>query len=138
LLNGGGSKQIFFGTSSSGLTSQQLTQVQFSNPAGLPNGTYPARILSDGEVVPDQASSTAGPVNSWINPTSGNWDQASNWSLGVLPGSSQSVIITNQGWKAVAINASTPSNFPASMTVTNLTVRGATNTENTLLLNSFG
>src|SRR5438105_4397660 len=83
-------------------------------------------------------STVSAQVNSWINPTSGNWDQASNWSLGVLPGSSQSVMITNSGWKAVAINPSTPSNFPDSMTISNLTVRGATNTENTLLLNNFG
>lgn len=51
-LNGGGSQQIFFGTSASGLTSQQLSQVRFSNPAGFPPGTYPAAILSTGEVVP--------------------------------------------------------------------------------------
>ncbi len=77
-------------------------------------------------------------VNSWINPASGNWDDASSWSLGVLPGSSQSVMITNSNWKAVAINPSTPVNFPDSMTVSNLTIQGSTNTENTLLLNFFG
>jgi hypothetical protein len=38
----------------------------------------------------------------------------------------------------VAINPSTPTSFPGSMSVSNLTVRGATNTENVLLLNSFG
>src|SRR6059036_1130274 len=84
------------------------------------------------------STSVSAQVNSWITPTSGNWDQASSWSLGVLPGSSQSVMITNSGWKAVAINPSTPVNFPASMTVSNLTIRGATNTENVLLLNYFG
>jgi len=50
--NGGGSDQVYFGTSASGLTAQQLSQVQFSNPAGLPNGAYSARILSSGEIVP--------------------------------------------------------------------------------------
>ena len=54
-LNGGGAQQVFFGASASGLTAQQLSQVQFSNPAGLPSGTYSARILSDGEVVPNQS-----------------------------------------------------------------------------------
>jgi hypothetical protein len=58
-LSGGGMHQIFFGTSASGLTAQQLSLVQFSNPAGLPNGTYSARILSDGEVVPNQAIGTS-------------------------------------------------------------------------------
>jgi hypothetical protein len=47
-------------------------------------------------------------------------------------------MITNSVWKAVAINPSTPINFPGSMTVSNLTIRGATNTFNTLLLNSVG
>jgi len=76
-------------------------------------------------------------VNSWTA-ASGNWDQPSNWSLGILPNSSQSIMITNSGWKAVAINPSTPINFPDSMTVNSLTIQGATNTENTLLLNYVG
>jgi len=77
-------------------------------------------------------------VNSWIAPSSGNWDEPTNWSAGVLPNSSQSVLITNSAWKAVAINPSTPVNSPESMTVSNLTVRGSTNTENVLLLNFAG
>jgi hypothetical protein len=48
------------------------------------------------------------------------------------------VLIVNTNWKAVAINPSTPVNFPASMTVSNLFIEGSTNTENTLLLNNFG
>jgi hypothetical protein len=55
-----------------------------------------------------------------------------------LPNRSQSVLITNSVWKAVAINPSTPTNFPGSMTVSNLTIRGASDTENVLLLNSVG
>lgn len=138
-LNGGGSQQVFFGTSASGLTAPQLSHLQFSNPAGLPSGTYSAQILSDGEVVPNQGPPPPpGLVNSWINPASGNWDDATSWSLGVLPNSSQLVLITNSGFKAVAINPSTPINFPGSMTVTNLMIGGATNSENTLLLNFFG
>ena len=82
--------------------------------------------------------SVSAQVNSWMNPLSGAWDDATSWSLGVLPGSLQSVMITNSNWKAVAINPSTPINFPDSMTVSNLTISGSTNTENTLLLNYFG
>jgi hypothetical protein len=137
-VNGSGTQQIFFGTSGSGLSSQQLGQVIFDNPPGLPTGMYTARILSNGEIVPDQNSSTSGPVDSWIKPTSGNWDDPSAWSLGVLPNSTGSVLIANSGSKAVAINPSTPIDFPGSMTVTSLLIRGATNTENTLLLNNFG
>jgi hypothetical protein len=138
--SGSGLQQIFFGGDDTGLTAQQLSQVQFSNPAALPSGTYPARILSDGEIVPDQGSqnSSSGLVNSWISPTGGNWSDASSWSLGNLPDSSQSVMITNSGWKAVSINAATPIDFLGSMTVSNLTLRGSTNTLNTLLMNFVG
>ena len=84
------------------------------------------------------ASVSAQVVNSWISPESGNWDGPGNWSLGVRPNSSQSVQITNSNWKAVAINPSTPVNFPDSMTVGSLKIRGAADTENVLLLNYFG
>src|SRR5258705_845399 len=77
-------------------------------------------------------------TNIWIKPTSGNWEDQTSWSLGVLPGAGQTVMLTNQGWKAVAIGPSTAQNFPGSMTVSNLTVRGAWDTENVLLLNYFG
>jgi hypothetical protein len=55
---GGGSQQIIFGNDSNGLTTTQLAQIQFHNPAGLTDGTYPARILSNGEIVP----SAGGPL----------------------------------------------------------------------------
>ena len=50
--NGGGTDQLSFGTSSSALTASQLAQIHFVNPGGFASGTYPARILSTGEVVP--------------------------------------------------------------------------------------
>jgi hypothetical protein len=77
-------------------------------------------------------------INSWINPASGNWQDATSWSLGVLPNSSQSVMITNSGFKAVAIQSSTPVDFPGSMSVSNLTIASPTNSANTLLLNFVG
>jgi hypothetical protein len=78
------------------------------------------------------STSVSAQVNSWITPTSGNWEDQTAWSLGVLPGSSQLVMVTNSGWKAVAINPSAPVNFPASMTVSNLTIQGSTNTDGTV------
>jgi hypothetical protein len=51
-LSGGGAQQIVFGQNSSALTSTQLAHLQFQNPAGLNDGMYPARILSNGEIVP--------------------------------------------------------------------------------------
>lgn len=52
-LYGGGQQRIIFGSDAGGLTSHQLSQIQFQNPAGLAPGNYPARILATGEVVPD-------------------------------------------------------------------------------------
>src|SRR5262249_25109778 len=52
--NGGGSDQLMFGNTSSGLTPVQLRQIVFVNPAGFPGGAYPAQMLATGEVVPAQ------------------------------------------------------------------------------------
>ena len=131
---GGGAEQLKFGTDQSGLTPAQVNQIQFRIGTNL----FPTEILNTGEVVPNQSSSISGLVNSWTNPASGNWDQATNWSLGILPNSSQTVVITNSGFKAVAINSSTPINFPGSMSVSNLTILSPTNSANTLLMNFVG
>lgn len=129
--SGGGAEQLKFGTDQSGLTAAQLSQIQFQ----IGTNVYPAKILSTGEVVPNEGSSNSGLVNSWTNPASANWGQATNWSLGILPDSSQSVMITNSGFKAVLIDSSTPINFPGSMTVSNLTILSPTNGGNELLMN---
>ncbi len=51
-LSGGGNTQLKFGTTVTGLTSSQLSQIRFLNPTGFPAGTYFAAILNTGEVVP--------------------------------------------------------------------------------------
>ena len=76
-------------------------------------------------------------VNSWTNPVSGHWEDPS-WSLGLLPGPSQSVFVTNAGYKAVGIFPATSTNFPGSLTVSNLQVSAPNNALSTLLLNFFG
>jgi autotransporter-associated beta strand protein len=50
--SGGGTERVVFGSSSSGLSSGQLGQIRFANPPGFPAGTYAAKILGSGEVVP--------------------------------------------------------------------------------------
>ena len=60
-IYGGGSQQIIFGSNSAALTPGQLSQIQFWSPAGLPPsglpaGLYLARILPNGEVVPDSGA----------------------------------------------------------------------------------
>jgi autotransporter-associated beta strand protein len=52
VVQGGGSSQLIFGTTGDGLSSTQLAQIQFVNPAGFLPGTYSARVLASGEVVP--------------------------------------------------------------------------------------
>ena len=51
-ITGGGAERVVFGSSSSGLTAAQLSQIRFANPPGFPAGTYAAAVLSTGEVVP--------------------------------------------------------------------------------------
>jgi hypothetical protein len=55
-LTGGGQHQVIVGGTSSGLSQQQVMRIFFVDPSGLSNGTYPARILSNGEIVPDAPS----------------------------------------------------------------------------------
>lgn len=75
--------------------------------------------------------------NSWTNPASGNWQDAS-WSLGVIPGTNQNVFLTNSGWKAVQIGAGTAQNFPQSLNVNSIVISSPTNSFNTLLMNFAG
>lgn len=51
-LSGGGSDQIFVGTSGSGLTAGQASQIRFSNPQGLGSGVFFGTQLASGEIVP--------------------------------------------------------------------------------------
>jgi hypothetical protein len=55
--SGGGVEQLKFGNDATGLSAGQLGQIQFSNPAGFPSGTYSAQILSTGEIVPTTGAS---------------------------------------------------------------------------------
>lgn len=50
--NGGGTTQLFFGSNNSGLNQGQIDSIQFVNPSGFSPGTYGAKILSSGELVP--------------------------------------------------------------------------------------
>ncbi len=78
------------------------------------------------------------PVNSWLKPTSGYWEEQTFWSLGVLPDATQSVVFTNAGWKALAIGPNTAQNFPQSMQIQDLQIASPTNSFNVLLLNYSG
>src|SRR5437899_8454453 len=80
----------------------------------------------------------AAETNNWISPASGNWEQAQNWSLGLPPGPGQTIMLTNQGWKAVAIGPNTSQNFPETLDVSSVILGGYTDSFNLLLLNYSG
>lgn len=84
------------------------------------------------------ASFSRGQVNSWTGPSNGNWEDAGSWSLGILPGTNQTILLTNYGWKAVQIWPNTVQNFPQSLTVNSISISSPTNSSNRLLLNYAG
>jgi len=75
--------------------------------------------------------------NVWTSTTSGNWQDGS-WSLGMLPGTNQTIWLTNSGWKAVQIGQATALDFPESLNVDAINISSPTNSFNTLLLNYAG
>jgi hypothetical protein len=75
--------------------------------------------------------------NVWVGAGSGNWQDAS-WSLGILPGTNQTVWVTNYGWKAVQIGAVTAASYPQSLNVDSIVISSPTNSFNSLLLNYAG
>jgi hypothetical protein len=79
----------------------------------------------------------SGPANAWTNATSGNW-QDMHWSLGILPEPGQTVLLTNTGWKAIAINPATAANFPQTLNPASIYLGGYTDSFNLLLLNYAG
>lgn len=84
---GGGQHQIIFGSSSSALTTAQLNDIVFTNPAGFPTGRYPAQILSSGEIVPGTATTTPPPMASApARQTNGTMDVVINGEVGKVYG----------------------------------------------------
>jgi T5SS/PEP-CTERM-associated repeat protein len=81
---------------------------------------------------------SGGTNNSWISPTSGQWESATNWSQGVAPFDELSVFITNANNKTVTIDATTNTNAPTTMTISNLVLSAPSGSTNTLLLDNVG
>jgi hypothetical protein len=70
-------------------------------------------------------------INSWVKAGSGDWQDGSAWSQEREPDPGDTVVITNQGWKAVAIWPTTSSRDVAS-----IILGGNTDSFNVLLLNA--
>ncbi len=81
---GGGRHQIIFGSNSSALTAAQLSDIVFTNPAGLPGGMYPARILSTGEIVP--SAGTPPMVSAPVRQADGTMDLLLSGDVGKVYG----------------------------------------------------
>ncbi len=126
--------QLFFGTNQFGLSAAQLQRIHFINPAGYAPGDYTARIFSNGEIQPG-APASADITNDWTG-ANGNWHDLT-WSLGVRPDSSQTVRILG-GDRTVNANAGTSSDFPASLTVHDLVLRGSPGNPSLVLSNMGG
>ncbi len=76
-------------------------------------------------------------TNSWIDGT-GKWETGGNWSSVTAPSTSDLAnLITNAGNNTVTIDATT-TNFPSTMTISNLTVSAPSGSTNTLFLNNAG
>src|ERR1041385_3668501 len=100
------------------------------------DGSGVSLILAAGVLLTGHSNGNA-QTNSWISPTSGAWEDASSWSLGIPPGTNQTIFITNSGWKAVSIGPNT-THFPQTLSVDSVTISSPTNSLNTLLLNFAG
>src|ERR1035437_1840940 len=86
-------------------------------------------------VLPEYAQAQ---TNSWTYSSGGYWDDFRNWSLGVRPASPQVVLITNAPSKLVTLDNYTSSNYPASLTITSLTISATAGLTNTLFLSNAG
>ncbi len=77
-------------------------------------------------------------TNSWVGGL-GKWETGTNWSLGIAPSSGDLAdLITNGGNNTATIDATTATNFPGTMTVSNLTVIGSSGSTNALILDNAG
>ena len=77
-------------------------------------------------------------TNSWVNPSDGAWQEGSNWSLGMGPDFTQSVLVTNDGNKSITVDSTTSIAFSNTMTVNDVTISGSSGATNRLLLSNVG
>jgi uncharacterized repeat protein (TIGR03803 family) len=81
---------------------------------------------------------TSPETNSWSD-SSGKWENGNNWSRAAAPSITDLAdVIGNAGNNTVTIDATTSSNFPNSLTISNLIVGAPGPMTNTLLLSDAG
>ena len=85
------------------------------------------------------ATISSAQTNSYISATDGFWDEARLWSLAAPPSITQSgIFITNAASVNVTIDSITASEFPETLTISNLTISAPSNVTNTLFLQNTG
>ncbi|MBI5394589.1 MAG: PEP-CTERM sorting domain-containing protein [Verrucomicrobia bacterium] len=99
-------------------------------------GRFAAAIIAAASLA--AAFSAEAQTNSWIFTGDDFWDIASRWSLGVRPANTHLVFITNATTKTVTIDSITSGTFPASLTISNLTLTAPGSDVNTLFLDNPG
>ncbi len=85
------------------------------------------------------ATLSFGQTNSYISATDGFWDEARLWSLAAPPDLTQSwIFITNAASVNVTIDSITASEFPETLTISNLLLTASLFATNTLYLDNTG
>ncbi len=69
--------------------------------------------------------SAQGTTNSWITTSSGSWEQAADWSLGLPSTTNAAVLITNAVSKTITVSSNTFAVAPGSVTNFGLRVSGS-------------
>lgn len=78
-----------------------------------------------------------GQINSWQSQLGGDWHDVNSWSAGILPGTNQSILITNAGTKTVRMGPQTTANYRDTLHAESVTVSAPNRSRNTLLLDSI-
>ena len=127
------------------ITTVNANVITYTNASLTANTTYWYRIRSfnSGGFSPysnqTNATTLLNLTNSWISASGGKWETGGSWLLGAPPSVFQlGVLITNDITKTVTIDATTISNFPNTITISNLTVAAPPGATNTLLLSTAG
>jgi len=77
-------------------------------------------VIAIGAISASTLLAHAGGVTSWLSPVDGNWNVDTNWSTGVIPGATDSVLLGLVGGYTVTMPAS---QSMASLTITNSSVQ---------------
>jgi T5SS/PEP-CTERM-associated repeat protein len=78
--------------------------------------------------------SAQGTTNSWITTSSGSWEQAADWSLGLPSTTNAAVLITNTVSKTITVSSNTFAAAPGSVTNFGVQFSGPSGSTNTLLV----